>query len=529
MIVAHVQARIGSTRLPGKVLRDIVGKPMLWHIVNRLKRSKLIDKIVIVTSTNEEDKAILEFGEKEGIETFAGSEEDLVDRHYQAAKKYKADVIVRITGDCPLVDPKVVDKIIKYFLDGKFDYASNIEKCTYPDGLDVQVLSYSALETIWKKCKKPLERELFSAYIKLHPEKFKIGNVEQEQDLSHMRWTVDYEEDLRFVREVYKRLYKKGEIFYMEDVLQLLKKEPELMDINKGLKSPEGRIEWVLEKTKRESASTKLTKSYKYLEKAKKIIPGGTQTFSKSYNQFPLGVSPIYLQRGKGCYVWDIDNNKYIDYILALAPVILGYSYPRVDKAIKDQLKSGIIFSLPHPLELELAEKLTKIIPCCEMVRFGKNGSDATSGAIRVARAFTGRDKIACCGYHGWQDWYICSTTRDKGIPKSIHNLTYTFKYNNIESLEKIFDENKNELAAVILEPISTIEPKNNFLKKVKKITHENDAILIFDEIVTGFRLAVGGAQEYYNVTPDLACLGKSMANGMPLSAIVGKEELMKE
>lgn len=273
----------------------------------------------------------------------------------------------------------------------------------------------------------------------------------------------------------------------------------------------------------------KLAKSFGYLEKAKKIIPGCTQTFSKSYNQFPFGVSPVYLQRGKGCYVWDVDGNKYIDYVFALAPVILGYSYPRINAAIKDQLKNGIIFSLPHPLEIELSELLIKTIPCAEMVRFGKNGSDATSSAIRIARAFTGREKIACCGYHGWQDWYICTTTRDKGIPKFTHNLTYPFEYNNIESLEKIFENNKDEIAAVIMEPVSVIEPKNNFLEKVKKITHNNNAVLIFDEIVTGFRVAVGGAQEYYKVIPDLACFGKSMANGMPLSAVVGKSEIMRE
>lgn len=251
MIVAHVQARMGSTRLPGKVLIDIVGKPMLWHIVNRLKWSKLIDKIVIVTSTNEKDETILEFGEKEGIETYAGSENDLVDRHYQAAKKFKANVMVRITADCPLVDPKIVDKIINYFLGGKFDYVSNVEKPTYPDGLDVQVFSYSALETMWKKAKK-FEREYFPIYIKLHPEMFKIGSVEQERDISHMRWTVDYEEDLKFVREIYKRLYKEDEIFYMEDVLRLLKHHPELIDINKGLKSVEGRTGSLLEKLRSE-------------------------------------------------------------------------------------------------------------------------------------------------------------------------------------------------------------------------------------------------------------------------------------
>lgn len=273
----------------------------------------------------------------------------------------------------------------------------------------------------------------------------------------------------------------------------------------------------------------KLDKSKCYLTRAKKLIPGCSQTFSKGPTQFVQGVAPNFVSRAEGCKIWDIDGNEYIDFTMALAPVILGYNYPVVNDAIISQLRNGITFTLPHKLEVELAELLVDIIPCAEMVRYGKNGSDATSGAIRVARAYTGRDKIACCGYHGWQDWYIGTTTRDKGVPQCVKKLTYTFEYNNIESLQKIFDENKNEIAAVIMEPISTIEPENNFLQEVKELAHENGALLIFDEIVTGFRIALGGAQEYYGVIPDLACFGKGMANGMPISAVVGKREIVKE
>jgi glutamate-1-semialdehyde-2,1-aminomutase len=271
-----------------------------------------------------------------------------------------------------------------------------------------------------------------------------------------------------------------------------------------------------------------LVKSYKLFDSAREVIPSCTQTFSKGYTQFPFGVSPIFLERGEGSHVWDVDGNEYIDYAMALGPVILGHAYPPVNETISAQLRDGIIYSLPHRLEVELAEMLTEIIPCAEMVRFGKNGSDATSGAVRAARAYTGRDKIACCGYHGWQDWYIGTTTRNKGVPKSVQSLTLTFEYNNIESLKRLFDQNKGDIAAVILEPIGVIEPEDEFLQKVKELTHENSAILIFDEIVTGFRLALGGAQEYFNVIPDLACFGKAMANGMPISAVVGKREIME-
>jgi glutamate-1-semialdehyde 2,1-aminomutase/spore coat polysaccharide biosynthesis protein SpsF len=271
-----------------------------------------------------------------------------------------------------------------------------------------------------------------------------------------------------------------------------------------------------------------LVKSYQLFDSAREVIPSCTQTFSKGYTQFPFGVSPIFLERGEGSHVWDVDGNEYIDYAMALGPVILGHAYPPVNETISAQLRDGIIYSLPHRLEVELAEMLTEIIPCAEMVRFGKNGSDATSGAVRAARAYTGRDKIACCGYHGWQDWYIGTTTRNKGVPKSVQSLTLTFEYNDIESLKRLFDQNKDDIAAVILEPIGIIEPEDEFLQKVKDLTHQNGAILIFDEIVTGFRLALGGAQEYFNVIPDLACFGKGMANGMPISAVVGKREIME-
>ena len=273
----------------------------------------------------------------------------------------------------------------------------------------------------------------------------------------------------------------------------------------------------------------KLTKSNEYWAQAEKIIPAGTQTFSKGPTQFVQGVAPIFLQSGKGSHVFDVDGNEYIDYLMALGPISLGYSYPRVNEAIIRQLEKGTTFSLMHPLEVELSELLIEVIPCAEMVRFGKNGSDVTSAAVRLARAYTGREKIACCGYHGWQDWYIGTTTRDKGVPHSTKELTIPFEYNSIKSLEKIFTENKGKIAAVIMEPIIIAEPEGSFLQDVKELTHKNGAVLIFDEVGIGFRLALGGAQEYFGVTPDLSTCGKAMANGMPVSAIVGKREIMKE
>lgn len=268
-------------------------------------------------------------------------------------------------------------------------------------------------------------------------------------------------------------------------------------------------------------------KSEQLLDRALKSIPLASQTFSKSLTQYPRGVSPFFIEKGKGAKVWDVDGNEYIDFVNSLAAVTLGYCDKNVDEAVQKQMQNGVIFSLPHRLEMEVAEKLIDIIPCAEKVRFAKNGTDATSASIRIARAYTGKEHIAVCGYHGWQDWYIGSTTRDLGVPKAVKELTHKFEYNNIASLEKIFKEQK--FACVIMEPMNVEYPRDNFLEKVKALVHKNNALLIFDETITGFRYSLGGAQELFNVIPDLATLGKGMANGYPLSAVVGSNEIMQK
>jgi len=268
-------------------------------------------------------------------------------------------------------------------------------------------------------------------------------------------------------------------------------------------------------------------KSGQLLDRALNSIPLASQTFSKSLTQYPRGVSPFFIEKGKGARVWDVDGNEYIDFVNSLAAVTLGYCDEDVDKAVQEQMQNGVIFSLPHTLEMEVAEKLIQTIPCAEKVRFAKNGTDATSAAVRIARAYTGKEHVAVCGYHGWQDWYIGSTTRDLGVPQSVKELTHKFEYNNIESLEKIFQE--QELACVIMEPMNIEYPKDGFLKDVKELTHKNNALFILDETVTGFRYSLGGAQELFGVTPDLATFGKGMANGYPLSAVVGSNEVMQK
>ena len=270
------------------------------------------------------------------------------------------------------------------------------------------------------------------------------------------------------------------------------------------------------------------TRSEEWLERALKIIPLGTQTFSKSITQYPRGISPYFVRRGEGSRIWDVDGNEYLDFVNGLLSVMLGYKDRDVDAAVRAQLENGVLFTLPHTLEVEVAEQIIDMVPCAEAVRFGKNGSDATAGAIRLARAFTRRDRVAVCGYHGWQDWYIGATTRDLGVPAATKSLTHMFAYNEIESLATLLREHPGEFAAVIMEPMNMAEPEAGFLEAVREITAKDGALLIFDEIVTGFRFAPGGAQELFGVTPDLAAMGKGMGNGFPISAVAGRGDVMK-
>ena len=270
--------------------------------------------------------------------------------------------------------------------------------------------------------------------------------------------------------------------------------------------------------------------SKKLLKKAKNLIPALSQTFSKAPYSYVEGEYPNYLESGSGSHVIDVDGNEYIDYVLALGPIILGYRYRAVDNAIKKQLQNGISFSIPHRLEVEVSEQISKMIPSAEMVKFTKTGSDAGTAAIRAARAITKKDKILYCGSGGvWHDWFTTLTSRNEGIPKFNRNLISKFDYNNLEDLKIKFEKGKDKIAAVYMEPMVFEHPKKNFLNDVKKLAHKNNSILIFDEVVTGFRYSKGGAQGYLNVEGDISVWGKGIANGMPLGAITGKSQFMEK
>lgn len=536
-VVAIIQARMGSTRLPGKVLQDIAGQPMLWHVVRRARRAATLDRVVVATSTAAADEAVAAFCATQGIGCFRGSEDDVLDRYYQAAKHTGAEVVVRLTADCPLLDPGVVDCVVSRFLSGGWDYAANINPPTFPDGLDTEVFSFAALDHAWREAHDPTHREHVTPYLRLSGQ-FRTVNLvlsevegvenQADRDAHEHRWTVDDTADLEFVRRVYTALGEKPE-FGMHEVMTLLESQPELHQVNGATIRNAGYYHSLYARTEGGAAPARpLAQSQAWFARSQKVIPGCAQTFSKGYTQYVQGVAPLFLQRGQGCRVWDVDGNEYIDYVQGLLANILGYAHPEVNAAAAAQYTEGHSFSLPHPLEVQLAERLTRLIPCAEMVRFGKNGSDATAGAVRAARAYTGRERVACCGYHGWQDWYIGSTARHGGVPDAVRALTHPFPYNDLPALETLLSEHSSEFAAVILEPVNFVEPQPGYLQGVRELAHKHGALLIFDEICSGFHFGLGGAQKRYGITPDLACFGKAMGSGFPISCVVGRAEVMR-
>jgi glutamate-1-semialdehyde 2,1-aminomutase/spore coat polysaccharide biosynthesis protein SpsF len=540
-ILACIQARTGSTRLPNKVMRKIMGREALLYMYDRVALANSVSQVMIITSTNTRDDKIEALCNANQIPCFRGDENDLLDRHYKAALSVGADFVLKIPSDSPLTDFRLINQMVNYWIENQssIDFVTNISPGTFPDGLDIEGCSFPALQKAWKEAVKDYQREHTFPYIWENPTKFKIKNFTNpvpskgNMFMTH-RWTLDYEEDFLFIEKVFTE-FKDQLDFSMQDVLDLIEKKPEIAKINAKFagvnwyRNHESELETIPRYMYKTTEPLKLDKCMKHLEYAKKVIPLGSHTLSKSTMQWSVGAVPLYIESAKGCEVTDMDGNRYIDYGMALGPFILGYCDEDINNAIVKQLQKGTMFTLSSPIEAEAAQVIIDTVPCAEMVRFGKNGSDATSTAIKLARGYTNKEKIIICGYHGWQDWYVTTTERSAGIPKCYSDLILSTKYNDFEYLEKLLEKHKGEIAGLIMEPVGAIKPENNFLEKVREITTKHGIVLIFDELFTGFRWSLGGAQEYFGVTPDLACFGKAIANGMPVSCICGKKEFMDQ
>jgi glutamate-1-semialdehyde 2,1-aminomutase len=264
--------------------------------------------------------------------------------------------------------------------------------------------------------------------------------------------------------------------------------------------------------------------------RAHELIPGGCHTYAKGDDQYPE-LSPGFIARGKGCRVWDVDGNEFIEYGMGLRSVTLGHAYPAVVAAALRQMELGNNFTRPAAIEVEYAEALTEVIPCAEMVKFAKDGSAVTTAAIKLARAYTGREMVAFCKDHpffSYNDWFVGTTAMRGGVPESAVKASLGFNYNDIASIERLFDDHRGQIAAVILEPERDQAPRDNFLQRLKELCVRESAVLVFDETITGFRWSIGGGQEVHGVVPDLAAFGKAIANGFALSALVGRRDIME-
>ena len=525
-IVALVQARMGSTRLPGKVLKSIVGKPMIEILLTRLSQSNELDSIVVATSEESQNDQLQSIVESLGYQCTRGSEKDVLGRFYQSAKSADADVVVRITGDCPLVDPALVDLCIQGFKQCQVDYFSNVDPATFPDGLDIEVMSFASLERANNETNAEFDREHVTPYIR-NSDAFTKESINHTEDLSNQRWTVDEPEDLIVVTNIFE-YFSPNLLFDWQQVLDLRNTQPELFYANLKIQNNEGAT---------------MGTGQKLYKRAKRVIPGGNLLLSKRPEMFLPEKWPSYFSKSKGCKVWDLDGKEYTDMsIMGIGTNTLGYGHPEVDEAVIKAVKDGNMATFNCPEEVYLAEKLVELHPWADMVRFARAGGEINSISIRIARAYTGRDKIAICGYHGWHDWYLSTNlNNDKnldghllpglqpsGVPRGLAGTTLPFNYNDIEQLEQLIKENHGEIAAIKMEVSRNEGPKDDYLQKVRDLATENNIVLIFDECTSGFRETFGGLHKKYNIEPDIAIFAKALGNGYAISACIGRQRFMQ-
>ncbi|BAP80156.1 bifunctional glutamate-1-semialdehyde2,1-aminomutase/3-deoxy-manno-octulosonatecytidylyltransferase [Pseudomonas sp. MT-1] len=523
-IVAVVQARMGSTRLPNKVMKPVGGVPMIELLLARLARARHLDEIVLATSVDLRNLPLVEHVRALGYRCIQGSEEDVMSRYLLAGEETEADVLVRITGDCPLVDPALVDQAIDRFMQAEVDYLSNVKPATYPDGLDIEVFSFAALLRAAQETESAFDHEHVTPYLR-ESGQFSQACVAHTEDLSSLRWTVDEPADLLVIERVFA-YFAPDRHFTWRQVLELHLTQPQLFVDNHQLKRNEGAV---------------MGTGQKLWKRAKQVIPGGNMLLSKRAEMFLPEQWPAYFSKAKGCKVWDLDGNEYTDmFIMGIGTNTLGYGNPEVDEAVRRTIDSGNMSTFNCPEEVYLAEKLIEIHPWADMVRFARSGGEANAIAIRIARAASGRDKVAICGYHGWHDWYLSANLGDdknlaghllpglepNGVPRNLRGTVFPFNYNNFAELQALVDS--HDIGVIKMEVSRNRGPEDNFLHKVRQLATERGIVLIFDECTSGFRQTFGGLHKLYGVEPDMAMFGKALGNGYAITATIGRREVME-
>lgn len=515
---------MGAARFPDKVMMPICGTPMIGLLLERLARSTRLDRIVVATSVDPRNRPLVKYVQDLGHMVYQGSEQDVLDRYYQAALQAGADVVVRITGDCPLVDARLVDAVINLFLESGADYASNIAPPTYPDGLDTEVFHFAALQRAHTQARKPEHREHVTPYLR-EADGFKRANYTHGEDLSALRWTVDEPADLAVIKNVYEHFHP-DHGFSWEDVLALSMNNPELFQANRHLLRNEG---------------SHMGAGQKLWRRAKRVIPGGNMLLSKRAEMFLPDQWPAYFSRARGCRVWDLDGREYIDMsLMGVGTNTLGYGQPDVDAAVRSAVDAGNMSTLNCPEEVYLGERLVELHPWADMVRLARSGGEANAIAVRIARAAAGRDKVAICGYHGWHDWYLAANLGDeknlaghllpglepKGVPENLRGTVYPFNYNDFSELQRLASE--HDLGVIKMEVSRNLGPADGFLQQVRKLASDRGIVLIFDECTSGFRQNFGGLHKMYGVEPDIAMFGKALGNGYAITAAIGRREVME-
>ncbi len=521
--VAIIQARMGSSRLPGKVLVPLAGRHALARVCAAAAATPGIDAVIVATSDQTRDQAIADWCADNAVACHRGPAEDVLGRFLGAIEATGGDIVMRLTADCPLLDPEVCGQVLALLRLSGCDIASNASPPSWPDGLDCEVFTTAAILEAAREATLPAQREHVTPFLMANRERYEVRSLTCPlPGLAAYRWTLDTADDLAYLSRLCEALPGDGPPT-LATILDTLRRHPALAAEGPGSQRNATYAGTAAAGEQGFEASHALHK------RAHAAIPLAAQTFSKAAEQYPQGRAPLFLSHGQGGRVWDVDGNEYVDLVCGLLAVGLGYCDADVDAAIRAQMSRGISFSLPTRLEAELAERLIDLVPCAEAARFGKNGTDATSAAVRVARSYTARDRVVVCGYHGWQDWYIGATSRHFGVPEGTRSLTLSIPFDDLAAMIATFAEHGSDIAAVILEPMTFSEPSAGYLEGVQALCRQHGTVLVFDEMVTGFRFAAGGAQTLLGVTPDLACFGKAMGNGMPISALVGKTELMAE
>ncbi len=523
-----VQAQMGSIRLPNKVMKKIVGIPIIGIILKRLKKSKLADNIIVATSRSKKNIELIKYLKKTKANYFCGAENDVVNRFYKVAKKYKGRIIVRITADCPLVDVKIIDEFIKKFKNNKPDYLSNCLPWTYPDGLDVEVFSYELLKKVENNATESQRKDggVIIEYLKDNSDSINSINVKCPiKKLPNYRLTVDEEIDLKLIRKIYEN-FAPNIYFGFKEILNFAKKNKKLFRTNLKIKLNEG---------------SSLDIGQKIWKRANAIILGGNSLFSKNPNLFLPNKWPTYFSKSKGCSVWDLNNKRYIDMsLMGVGTNILGYCNNEVDNAVRKAVNKGNLSTLNCPEEVFLAEKLLNMHPWAGKVKFSRTGGEANAMAIRIARSASGKEKVAFCGYHGWHDWYLAANLKSKsnlnehlmtgldpaGVPSNLKNTSFAFKYNDIGELKKLV--NKENIGVIKMEVARNTKPNITFLKEVRELANKKNIVLIFDECTSGFRQSFGGLHKLININPDIAIFGKALGNGYAISAVLGKTSIME-